>query len=195
MGAAEIGSDDVVGLADAELAVRIADAEGALRDAAEAELCRRYAPRVRGYGQKHLREPERARDLVQAVLLAVLEALRAGRLERGEQLDRYVLGTCRHLADRIRRADGRAASTDPAQLALDPSLLSPEPAGIELGGLLRCMGELDTRARTVLNLSFGRERKADEIAAVLEMTAVNVRVVRHRALAQLRRCLEPKGAR
>lgn len=193
MVAAEIGSDDLAELADAELAVRIAD--GALRNAAEAEVCRRYAPRIRGYGQKHLREPEGARDLVQAVLLAVLEALRAGRIERTEQLDRYVLGTCRHLADRIRRADLRAASTDPAELAIDPGLLSPEPAGIELAGLMRCMGELDTRARTVLHLSFGRERKADEIAAVLEMTAGNVRVVRHRALAQLRRCLEPKGAR
>lgn len=195
MAAAEIGTDDVAQLTDAELAGRIAGPEAALRVAAEAEVCRRYAPRIRGYGQKHLRDPEGARDLVQAVLVAVLEALRAGRVERSEQLDRYVLGTCRHIADRIRRADGRAAPTDPAQLALDPDLLSPEPAGVEFAGLVRCMGELDTRARTVLHLSFGRERKADEIAAVLEMTAVNVRVVRHRALAQLRRCLEPKGTR
>lgn len=41
-----------------------------------------------------------------------------------------------------------------------------------------------------MQLSFFRERSADEIAEVLETTAGNVRVVRHRAVAQLRQCLE-----
>ncbi len=40
--------------------------------AAEAELCRRFAPRIRLYGLRHLRDQDRARDLVQAVLLAAL---------------------------------------------------------------------------------------------------------------------------
>jgi RNA polymerase sigma-70 factor (ECF subfamily) len=61
---------------DAELARRIA-AAGARPDAgAEAELCRRLAPRIRLYGLRHLRDPHAAHDLVQQVLLATLERLR-----------------------------------------------------------------------------------------------------------------------
>ena len=47
--------------------------------AAETELYRRLAPRVRLYGLRHLREPHAAADLVQQVLLMTLERLRAGK--------------------------------------------------------------------------------------------------------------------
>jgi hypothetical protein len=40
-------------------------------------------------------------------------------------------------------------------------------------------------------LSFNEERSAEEIAARLETTPGNVRLLRHRAVAQLRRCLDP----
>jgi len=60
---------------NAELVRRIAArAEGSR--AAEEALCRRFATRVRLYGLRHLRDEDRARDLVQAVLLAVIEAAR-----------------------------------------------------------------------------------------------------------------------
>jgi len=74
------GADvDVRAAADGDLARR-AGRPG--RDAAaEGELCRRFAPRIRLYGLKHLRDEERARDLVQSVLLVVLEAVRAGRVD------------------------------------------------------------------------------------------------------------------
>ncbi|HEY5938978.1 MAG TPA: hypothetical protein VIU61_30200, partial [Kofleriaceae bacterium] len=48
---------------------------------AEAEVCRRFAPRIRLYGLKHLRTEDAARELMQRVLLAVIEAMRARRIE------------------------------------------------------------------------------------------------------------------
>jgi RNA polymerase sigma-70 factor (ECF subfamily) len=42
----------------------------------------------------------------------------------------------------------------------------------------------------VVALSFYAERDADAIGAELRMSPGNVRVVRHRALARLRSCLE-----
>jgi len=42
----------------------------------------------------------------------------------------------------------------------------------------------------VVHLSFHEERSAEEIAQRLETTAGNVRVLRHRAVARLRRCLD-----
>jgi RNA polymerase sigma-70 factor, ECF subfamily len=177
---------------DAELARRIAaspEAREAEAREAEAELCRRFAPRVRLYGLKHLGSEERARDLVQAVLLAVLQAVRAGRVANLEHVDRFVLGTCRHLALRAREADARAEPTDFTRVELPAALPDPD-LPLDLAALFRCLGELDARARSVLHLSFQRDKSAGEIAQALETTAGNVRVLRHRALARLRACLD-----
>jgi RNA polymerase sigma-70 factor (ECF subfamily) len=56
--------------------------------------------------------------------------------------------------------------------------------------LARCLAELDGRGRSVVFLSFNEGKAADEIGATLGTTAGNVRVVRHRAVAQLRRCMD-----
>jgi RNA polymerase sigma-70 factor (ECF subfamily) len=39
-------------------------------------------------------------------------------------------------------------------------------------------------------MSFNEERPSDEIAALLALSPGNVRVLRHRAIAALRRCLD-----
>ncbi len=181
-----VATDAVLDTAsDAELVVRIA-ASG--RDlAAEAELCHRFAPRVRLYGLKHLRDDDRARELVQLVLVAMIEALRAGRVEDPARFDRFVLGMARNLSLRMRTGDARAVATEPA--ALDVGAYLPEHGALDLDALARCLQQLEARARTILHLSFYGEKSADEIAGALAMTAGNVRVVRHRAVAQLRDCM------
>jgi RNA polymerase sigma-70 factor (ECF subfamily) len=175
---------------DAELARWIG---GPLRDGdAEDELCRRFAPRIRLYGLKHLRDEDRARDLVQSVLLVVLECARLGKIDDLDRVDRFVLGTCRNLALQARRADGRARPTEHAELeVLSAAAASAMDAdAVDVGAVVRCAEGLDARARAVLHLSFTREKSAEEIAGALQTTAGNVRVVRHRAVAQLRRCLD-----
>src|SRR4030042_6252665 len=90
---------------DGELAVRVA--AGADAAGAEAELCRRLAPRVRLYGLRHLRDPASADDLVQEVLLLMLERLRAGRVREPDRLASFVLGTCRLVVRNQRRGRPR----------------------------------------------------------------------------------------
>jgi RNA polymerase sigma-70 factor (ECF subfamily) len=178
---------------NAELVRRVAghDPHGA-RDprAHEAEvlLCRRFGPRALLYGRKHLRDEERARDLSQTVMIAVLEAVRAGRVEDPSRIDRFVLGTCRNVARRMRDADSRAAPT--ANEELDVLAHVPEVEPMDLGALARCLAELDGRGRSVVFLSFNEGRAAEDIASTLGTTAGNVRVVRHRAVAQLRQCMD-----
>jgi RNA polymerase sigma-70 factor, ECF subfamily len=182
-------------LPDDELVRRIA-ARASDAGEAEAALCRRFAPRIRLYGLRHLRHEDRARDLVQTVLLGVIEACRAGRVEETDKIDRYILGTCRHAAGRMRETDARTRPLgDGDALGDDLPLVGagdgesrPEP--IDRRTLMRCLAELDRRASRVLMLSFQEERSADEIAGLLAMAPGNVRVVRHRALAALRRCFD-----
>ena len=174
---------------DGELVRRIGAGGAAAREA-EGALCRRFAPRIRAYGRRHLRDDERANDLVQAVLLGVLEAARAGRVQDLHKVDRFVLGTCRNTLLRARERDARlrpVATHDLPEIAIDP----PEP--VDVAALMRCLAALDDRARRVVWLSFNEERSAEEIAGELAMTAGNVRVARHRAVQALRRCLDGGG--
>ena len=174
-------------VSDAELVAAIARGGAAARDA-ESELCRRFAPRVRLYGLRHLRDDERARDLMQHVLLSVLEALRAQRVDDPARLDRFVLGTCRNTALRFKEREQRT----PLLLTEDAALehLHVEPTSVELRPLLGCLNQLEARARDILMLSFVEGCSADEIAATLSLQAGNVRVIRHRALSAVRSCLD-----
>jgi RNA polymerase sigma-70 factor (ECF subfamily) len=165
-----------------EIVRRIASRDHDARDA-EAELCRRFAERARLYGRRHLRSDERARDLAQAVMLAVIEAARAGRIEDGLRLDRFVLGTCRNIASRMREVDARAVPTDTADLDV-VAVAMPTMEALDMGALFKCFRGLAPRERTVIHLSFNEEQSAEDT------TPGNVRVLRHRAVAQLRRCLD-----
>lgn len=176
-------------MGDDELMTLIAAGGAAGRDA-ERELCARFAPRIRLYGLRHLGDEDRARDLVQAVLLAVLGAAREGRLREAGKLDRFVLGTSRNVALRMRAREARREDA-----AVLEEIAVPPVETVDRAGLLRCMGGLDERARQVLSLSYVDDLAAEEIAARLATSAGNVRVVRHRAIAALRRCLEGGEAR
>src|ERR1043165_6688164 len=171
--------------ADAELSRRATTGDRA----AEAELCRRFAPRVRLYGLNHLRDEDRARDLVQAVLVTVITALRAGRVEDCDRIDRFMLGTARNVSMKMRDQDARATPMAPDELPQMVAAATTREASIDVEALMRCIARLEQRAPTVLHLSFYRDKQADEIATVLDTTAGNVRVVRHRAIAQLKNCL------
>src|SRR5689334_18117950 len=82
-------------LADAELVQIIGGSAPGEAHQAEGELYRRFAPRVRLYGLRHLRDDQAAADLTQQVLLITIESLRLGRVREPEKIASFVLGTCR----------------------------------------------------------------------------------------------------
>lgn len=173
-----------VGLSDADLAPRIGDGD---REA-EAELCRRMAPRIRLYGLRHLRSSSAADDLVQHVLLKVLESLRRTRLREPDKVAHFVLGTCRMTVLDLRRSSQRQVEL----LAIFGGDLVPEaPPMPKLDDrqLARCVQRLKERERSVVVMTFYDEHTAAETAGALGISEANVRVIRHRALQQLRVCM------
>ena len=171
---------------DRQLAARIA-ARGHEATAAERELCRRWTPRIAGYGARHLREPQAADDLLQRVLLVVVQALRAGRIEDPGRIGSYILSTCRHTTWEMNRRSGRDAGERAAAVELG---YEPEWRTLDLSALDRCMERLPQRDRVVIVATFCEEQASERIAEQLATTAGNVRVIRHRALAQLQACME-----
>ncbi len=175
-------------LADGGLAARVACASGVDREA-EAEVCRRFAGRIRLYGLRHLRSESAAADLVQQVLLLVLQRLRAGQLRETERLGAYVLGACRLAVREGRRAEERRGA-QLRRFAGDLEGAAPaESAPLELGRLDGCLQALGARERAVVLLTFYAERPTAEIASDVGASQGNVRVIRHRAIARLRGCM------
>jgi RNA polymerase sigma-70 factor (ECF subfamily) len=174
---------------DAALARRVAAAGARVDSAAEAELYRRLAKRVRLYGLRHLREAQAAADLVQQVLLTTLERLRAGAVREPEKIASFVLGMCRMTVLEMRRGARRREALLAAWGNRDEAYEAPEPLSLDRDRLAGCLEALAERERSVVLLSFFADKAADEVAAALALSAGNVRVIRHRALAKLRACL------
>ena len=178
-----------VALSDAEVVRRIGSGHD---HEAESELFRRMAPRVRLYGLRHLRDGHAADDLTQQVLITTLEALRAGRLREPEKLASFVSGTCRMTVLDIRRGahrKERLLAQFGADLMATTQLSMPR---LDHEQLTRCVQTLKERERTVVVMTFYDERTGAEVAGFLGLSEANVRVIRHRAIHQLRECM---GAR
>ena len=123
------------------------------------------------------------------MLVIALEALRAGRLRDPDKLASFVLGTCRMTVLDLRRGTRRrerllerfghdlAASSEPRLPPLDRDRLT------------ECLRRLRERERTVVVMTFYDERTGAELAGTLGVSEANVRVIRHRAIHQLRQCM------
>jgi RNA polymerase sigma-70 factor, ECF subfamily len=151
----------------------------------EAEVCRKYQSRIRGYGLRHLRDPVATEDLVQQVLVAVLQAVRAGKVEN---VDAYVLGTCRFAVMDMKRGAARQRRVAERSSAGLPAGYMPSMAGSDRMRLELCLQGLEPREIAIVLGTFAYDRDADELGRALELSPGNVRVIRHRALAKLQTC-------
>jgi RNA polymerase sigma-70 factor (ECF subfamily) len=179
---------------EARAARRIAGAAPGEAREAEAELYRLLAPRIRRYGLRHLRDAHAAADLVQHVMTLTIEQLRDGRLREPDRVLSFVLGSCRMTVTDQRRTDSRREELlkvygDAASIA--DVHVAPR---LDHRRVADCLERLPERERSVLVLTFYDDQPAEAVAAHLGLTPGNVRVIRHRGIQKLRRCVDPQGA-
>lgn len=181
-------ADSDTSLPDAALAQRVGQAAPDTDAEAEAELCRRLAPRVRLYGLRHLGNEAAAADLMQQVMLTMIERLRAGSLREPDRLASFVFGICRMVVLDLRRGQARR---DRLLETYGEALTPPEaPApNLDHTRLAQCLERLPERERTVLLLTFYDDMPAEALARELALSPANVRVIRHRGLEHLRACI------
>jgi RNA polymerase sigma-70 factor (ECF subfamily) len=180
---------DVVQLvADGDLARRIAARTGAGAEAEEAELYRRFAPRVRLYGRRHLRDDAAALDLAQEVLLIAIERLRAGSVRNPDEIGSFILSTARLTVATRRRTDDRRAHLG-RQVAVEDSMHADFADAVDLPRVARCLQTLEAHARQVIILTYYADRTAGQIAAEIGGSSGAIRIARHRAMERLRDCM------
>jgi len=160
--------------------------------AAEGALCARFTPAIRLFARRRLRTKDAVDELVEDVLLLFVEAMRQNAIEGPEALGGFVLGICKNLArDRAKQRERRDQlmeqfGADLVPLESDAPMMGTE----ETMRLEDCVSSLSLRSRTLLHLSYYESRSHHEIAAELEVSEANARVMRHRTLHALRECLE-----
>jgi RNA polymerase sigma-70 factor (ECF subfamily) len=155
---------------------------------AEADLVREFSPAVTAMLHARTRDPEAVADLVQDVMIAVIQALRAGDVREPDKLPAYIRGVTRNIAnswlrDHIRRSRDEAIEPDSAILAAsDPA----EDADRE-----RLVAEaLDTLSpsdREILMKTLVDGHKPGAIAAQMRL---GVDVVRQRKSRAIRKVAE-----
>ena len=179
----------MVDASDGDLARAVAACRPGSGEAAESELYRRFAPRVRLFGLRHLRDQETTADLVQQVMLVTIEKLRAGSVRDADLIASFVLGVSRTMVTDLKRREWRRGKLRDVFLIPDLGEAPGRDAMLDLDRLEMCLSRLAERERAIVLLSFYAERTASEIGNELGVKEGNVRVIRHRAVERLRTCM------
>jgi RNA polymerase sigma-70 factor (ECF subfamily) len=177
---------------DGDLAREVASATAGSAAAAEGELYRRFARRVRLFGLRHLRDDMAADDLAQQVMLIAIERLRAGGIRNPDEIGSFILSTSRMVATGLKRTERRRQDLHQRVDVGEPMDLPADERLFDADRIRPCLASLRERERTILLLTFYAERPSTEIAEKMGMSAVAVRVARHRAVVAMRDCLESR---
>jgi len=165
--------------------------------ASENELARLFYPHLLAMAAGRLHDREKAREIAQEALLAILSALREGRLREPEKLPAFVVGTARNLINsHVRRQVQR-----PDALPLGPReaiIPDPDPRSGQLlfeeeekrDMVLVVLQKLKPADRRILYLTLSEGLNPREIAIEMGLKPEIIRVRKSRALKFVRRKLE-----
>lgn len=177
--------------ADSDLATLIQRCAG--RDqAALRQLYDRQSARLYGVALRLTRQSAMAADVVHDAFIAIWQRAASFDPDRGSA-SAWLVSVVRHRAiDLIRRAD-REVLTDtlPEETDSDPDPLARLVESDDATALHRCLGALEPDRRHLIRLAFVDGLSHSELATRLTLPLGTVKSSIRRALAALKRCLEP----
>ena len=160
-------------------------------DTVAADIAERYLSRLRLFALRRLRVLAEAEDAAQETLRRVLMALREGRVVDMNALPAYIFETARHVCahamrhqQRTERAHAGLSDVSAATAVADDPL-SALIATERIREVRAALADLAPEDRELLRLTYVEGLSAEAIATRLAMSAVNVRVRRHRLQKQL----------
>jgi len=156
----------------------------------EEQLAGRFAERVKLFAARRLQDAAAADDVAQETLRRVVEAIRANRIVNQEALPGFVFQTARNICLHWVRSTAREQSafarlqresSEPRAADALAALVTAERAQ----AVKAAIGRLTSDDRQLLGMMFYEELETDLIATRLGITAMAVRVRKHRALRRL----------
>lgn len=162
----------------------------------EWELVERFHDRIRLFAVRRLGDAAAAEDVAQETLRRVVDAMRAGRIERLESLPGFVFQTASHVCLHRRRSAGREARALARLHDGGDAVADPPDALAALVGEERCntvraaLDRLGASDRELLRLLFYERLDTADVARRLGATPAALRVRKHRALQRLAELLD-----
>ena len=163
----------------------------------ENELARLFYPHVLAMAAGRLNDREKAREIAQEALLAILSALREGRLREPEKLPAFVVGTaCNLINSHVRRQFQRP---DALPLGSKEAIIpDPDPDSGELlfeeeekrDMVLAVLKKLEPADRRILYLTLSEGLNPREIALEMGLKPETIRLRKSRALKRVRQKLQ-----
>jgi RNA polymerase sigma-70 factor (ECF subfamily) len=160
---------------------------------AEAALALQFYPRILAMARARLHGAPAAADITQDTILAVLEALRAGRIREPARLPAFVLSTARNLINGFLRNQTRSREVlrDPPQ---EPGQNDPTPFELDDEQRFALVGEALDRLKPIdqqiLRLTLVEGMTSREIAPLVGLDPGAVRTRRARAVKVVTRRIE-----
>lgn len=177
----------------------------AYEEQAIAELYDHYAPCIYNYLYRRVHDAQLAEDLTSDVFVRVLQALQSEqfwhtsfqawlyRIAHNQVIDYYRQQTRQQahitqfpLEEHLEATDTEESGADPAD-----DMDTGYDAGDAIYGLEAALNQLTPDQQQVLVLRFGEQMKVQEVAEVMHKTNGAIEALQHRALAALRRMLDP----
>jgi RNA polymerase sigma-70 factor (ECF subfamily) len=163
----------------------------------EEEFSRAFYPHIMALTSVRIQDRESAYEITQDILLAVLTALREGRVHEPEKLPAFVVGTARNLIHDYWRK--RAQLGDPLNLGLDEALIPDKGSddgqeNVEEGERRRLIfaafQRLKPLDRKILFMTLFEGLNPRDIAAELDRKPEYIRNRKSRALVAVRRAVK-----
>lgn len=154
-----------------------------------AELFRLFGDRIYRFLLMRVSDQETAEDLTQTVFLEMIRSLRRYKEQKNAKFSTWLFQIARfRLIDHYR---GQRAQVDIDEVS---HTLTSDP--VELPDIAmeqaveRAMRRLPERYASLLHFLFHEDYDISEVAKIMRISALNVRVLKHRALRALRKELE-----
>lgn len=146
-------------------------------------LFEEFSDRIYRFLILRVSERETAEDLTQTVFVEMIQSLPRYKPQKSAKFSTWLFQIARfRLIDHYRSHKTHIPLEDAPEPAEEPA--HPDPAADQ--ELLAALAQLPEKQRTVLHLHFFEDMSPNDIARVLKTTAVNVRVIQHRAIKALR---------
>ena len=177
----------------------------AYEEQAIAELYDHYAPRIYSYLYRRVHDAQLAEDLTSDVFVRVLQALQSEqfwhtsfrawlyRIAHNQVIDYYRQQTRQQEQMPQLPLEEHLETTDAENVIADPTAdIDTQHAAQDAAQELEAaLNRLTPEQQQVLILRFGEQMKTQEVADVMQKTNGAIEALQHRALATLRRMLDP----
>lgn len=149
----------------------------------------RLKQRIYRYLMMRTANRETAEDLLQTTFLEMIRALPRYKVQTEAKFSTWVFQIARFRLIDYYRKQGRTVPLEETHDLADQASVQADP--FDQAQIVAALRILPEKYQTILHLRYREDLSTGEIAETMKISAINVRVLQHRALRALKKALPP----